>query len=196
MKAIKQMKEVQNSFLDQRPDHHHDHQDHVFLGAEGSDLTMCTEILGSESGDFMVAETLWTAMANEDVRSGISSSSSSSSSALKLRTTSSMLRKQRLMKNLAPMLPLLSTLDMYGRPRFTLERKTRMMSEGRLLISIDKEQRPRAVPPNGKRRSTSSSISKKLVLSYNSDSDEEEGEEEEDDDDREDSEKKREGLSN
>lgn len=190
MKAIKQMKEVQNSFLDQRPDH----QDHVFLGAEGSDLTMCTEILGSESGDFMVAETLWTAMADEHVRSGISSSSSSS--ALKLRTTSSMLRKQRLMKNLAPMLPLLSTLDMYGRPRFTLERKTRMMSDGRLLISIDKEQRPRAVPPNGKWRSTSSSISKKLVLSYNSDSDDEEGEEEEDDDDREDSEKKREGLSN
>ncbi|KAL6271718.1 hypothetical protein ACE6H2_028629 [Prunus campanulata] len=187
MKAIKQMKEVQNSFLDQRPDHHHDHQDHVFLGAEGSDLTMCTEILGSESGDFMVAEM---EMADEDVRSGISSSSSSSSSsALKLRTTSSMLRKQRLMKNLAPMLPLLSTLDMYGRPRFTLERKTRMMSEGRLLISIDKEQRPRAVPPNGKRRSTSSSISKKLVLSYNSDSDDEE-------DDPEDSEKKREDLSN
>ncbi|PQM34969.1 hypothetical protein Pyn_31731 [Prunus yedoensis var. nudiflora] len=182
------MKEVQNSFLDKRPDHHHDHQDHVFLGAEGSDLTMCTEILGSESGDFMVAETLWTEMADEDVRSGISSSSSSSS-ALKLRTTSSMLRKQRLMKNLAPMLPLLSTLDMYGRPRFTLERKTRMMSEGRLLISIDKEQRPRAVPPNGKRRSTSSSISKKLVLSYNSDSDDEE-------DNPEDSEKKREDLSN
>ncbi|VVA14054.1 Hypothetical predicted protein [Prunus dulcis] len=180
------MKEVQNSFLDQRPDH----QDHVFLGAKGSDLMMCTEILGSESGDFMVAETLWTAMADEDVRSGISSSSSSSSSsALKLRTTSSMLRKQRLMKNLAPMLPLPSTLDMYGRPRFTLERKTSMMSDGRLLISIDKEQRPRAVPPNGKRRSTSSSISKKLVLSYNSDSDDEE-------DDREDSEKKREGLSN
>lgn len=151
------------------------------------DLKMSTEILGSESGDHFTAE-------DDDglVSTRLISSSSSATSVLK--TTSGMLKTERSVTardfppNLAP-IQFLSTLNRYGRPRFIVEKVS--MGDGRLLIYMDKDRRPRAVPADNWRRSTGSNaagggvnngatVSKKLGISYNSDSDSDQ--EQEDDD--------------
>ncbi|KAM1207529.1 hypothetical protein ACFX13_008200 [Malus domestica] len=144
------------------------------------DFKMSTEILGSESGDHFTAE-------DDDglLPTRLISSSSSATSALK--TTSGMLKTERSVTardfppNLAP-IQFLSTLNRCGRPKFIVEKVS--MSDGRLLIYMDKDRRPRAAPADNCRRSTDSNaagggvnngatVSKKLVLSYNSDSDQE-----------------------
>lgn len=150
------------------------------------DLKMSTEILGSESGDHFTAE-------DDDGLLSTRLISSSSSATSVLKTASGMLKTERSVTardfppNLAP-IQFLSTLNRYGRPRFIVDKVS--MSDGRLLIYMDKDRRPRAVPADNWRRSTGSNavggganngaaVSKKLVLSYNSDSDQEQ-----EDDDR------------
>lgn len=144
------------------------------------DLKMSTEILGSESGDHFTAE-------DDDglLTTRLISSSSSATSVLK--TTSGMLKTERSVTamdfppNLAP-IQFLSTLNRYGQPKFIVEKVK--LSDGRLLIYMDKDHRPRAVPADNWKRSTGSNaagggvnngdtVSKKLVISFNSDSDQE-----------------------
>ncbi|KAM2787273.1 hypothetical protein PS2_008070 [Malus domestica] len=134
----------------------------------------------SESGDHFTAE-------DDDGLLSTRLISSSSSATSVLKTTSWMLKTGRSViardfpPNLAP-IQFLSMLNRYGRSRFIVEKVS--MSDGRLLIYMDKDRRPRAFPADKWRRSTGSNaagggvnngatVSKKLVLSYNSDSDQE-----------------------